>query len=86
MNRFRAAGFHVDGIDCVVHTHVHADHVGWDTRPEAGEWMPTFTSARHLYTAAGLAWLREPGGYDNDAAATRLGTSRCGSNPPASAG
>ena len=28
-------------------------------------WEPTFTTARHLYTEAALAWLRDPGGYDN---------------------
>ena len=52
MDRFVAAGFSPDAIDTVVHTHLHADHIGWDTRPEAGEWVPTFPSARHLYTAA----------------------------------
>ena len=66
LDTFEAAGFAVDGIDTVVHTHLHADHVGWDTRPDGGSWVPTFTTARHLYTEAGLEWLRDPGGYDND--------------------
>lgn len=66
MDRFEAAGFGVDGIDTVVHTHLHADHVGWDTRREGDQWVPTFTSARHLYTEASLAWLRDPSGMDNE--------------------
>ena len=66
MERFEAAGFGVEGIDTVVHTHLHADHVGWDTRRDGDGWTPTFTSARHLYTDAGLTWLRDPGGYDNE--------------------
>ena len=52
MDRFIAAGFSPDAIDTVVHTHLHADHIGWDTRLEAGAWVPTFPGARHLYTAA----------------------------------
>lgn len=66
MERFAAAGFSVEGIDTVVHTHLHADHVGWDTRPDGDAWVPTFANARHLYTGAGLEALRDPGGYDNE--------------------
>ncbi len=65
MQRFTEAGFDVEGIDTVVHTHLHADHVGWDTRREGDAWVPTFTNARHLYTEAALEALRDPGGYDN---------------------
>jgi glyoxylase-like metal-dependent hydrolase (beta-lactamase superfamily II) len=50
LDRFTEAGFDVDAVDAVVHTHLHADLVGWDTRPEGGGWVPTFTAARHLYT------------------------------------
>lgn len=54
MDRFLAAGFDPGAIDTVVHTHLHADHVGWDTQLVAGEWRPTFVNARHLYTAREL--------------------------------
>jgi glyoxylase-like metal-dependent hydrolase (beta-lactamase superfamily II) len=37
---------------------VHADHVGWDTHLADGAWIPTFTHARHLYTAAELEFAR----------------------------
>jgi glyoxylase-like metal-dependent hydrolase (beta-lactamase superfamily II) len=50
MERFGDAGFAPDTIDQVVHTHLHADHVGWDTHLDGAAWVPTFTRARHLYT------------------------------------
>jgi len=54
MERFGDAGFSPDSIDQVIHTHLHADHVGWDTHLDGGAWVPTFTRARHLYTEAEL--------------------------------
>jgi glyoxylase-like metal-dependent hydrolase (beta-lactamase superfamily II) len=58
MERFIEAGFAPERIHTVVHTHLHADHVGWDTTLEGAEWRPTFTRARHLYTARELAWAQ----------------------------
>ena len=52
MQRFRAAGFDPDTVDLVVHTHLHADHVGWDTHLVDGRWVPTFPQARHVYVGA----------------------------------
>lgn len=54
LDDFLAAGFDVDRVDQVVHTHLHADHVGWDTQLVDGEWIPTFPTARHVYTQAEL--------------------------------
>lgn len=58
MERFAAAGFDPEAIDTVLHTHLHADHVGWDTHRVGDAWVPTFVNARHLYTPAELAWAR----------------------------
>lgn len=33
-------------------THLHADHVGWNTRQVNGEWVPTFPNARYLTSRA----------------------------------
>jgi glyoxylase-like metal-dependent hydrolase (beta-lactamase superfamily II) len=44
-----AAGFGVDDIDFVMCTHLHADHVGWNTRLENGRWLPTFPNARYVF-------------------------------------
>lgn len=43
-----AAGFPPDSVDLVILTHLHADHVGWNTRKADGEWIPTFPRARYL--------------------------------------
>lgn len=33
----------------VVHTHMHTDHVGWNTVEQDGKWVPTFPKARYLF-------------------------------------
>ena len=38
-----------ESIDVVICTHLHVDHVGWNTRLENGRWVPTFPRARHLF-------------------------------------
>src|ERR1700687_6190076 len=43
------AGFSVDDIDYVMCTHLHVDHVGWNTRLENGRWPPTFPNARYIF-------------------------------------
>jgi glyoxylase-like metal-dependent hydrolase (beta-lactamase superfamily II) len=44
-----AAGFAPEDIDYVLCTHLHADHVGWNTRRLGGRWVPTFPNARYLF-------------------------------------
>ncbi len=44
-----AAGFGVGDIDYVMCTHLHVDHVGWNTRLENGRWVPTFPNAKYLF-------------------------------------
>ena len=43
------AGFAPEDIDLVMCTHLHFDHVGWNTRLENGQWVPTFANARYLF-------------------------------------
>ena len=43
-----ALGFAPERIDTVICTHLHVDHVGWNTRLVDGAWRPTFTQARYL--------------------------------------
>lgn len=42
------AGCPSDSVDMVVCTHLHVDHVGWNTMLVDGEWVPTFPNARYL--------------------------------------
>jgi glyoxylase-like metal-dependent hydrolase (beta-lactamase superfamily II) len=44
-----AAGISVNDIDYVMCTHLHVDHVGWNTRLENGRWVPTFPKARYVF-------------------------------------
>ncbi|MFD4317764.1 MBL fold metallo-hydrolase [Streptomyces sp. NPDC058548] len=46
------AGVRPEDVDVVVNTHVHADHVGWNTRAEGRGWVPTFPNAEYLVPAA----------------------------------
>src|SRR5580704_13157445 len=41
-------GWSREGVDAVVCTHLHVDHVGWNTMLENGRWVPTFPKARYL--------------------------------------
>ncbi|MEJ0025157.1 MAG: MBL fold metallo-hydrolase [Rhizomicrobium sp.] len=45
-----AAGFSRESVDAVVCTHLHVDHVGWNTMLEGGKWVPTFPKARYLFS------------------------------------
>jgi glyoxylase-like metal-dependent hydrolase (beta-lactamase superfamily II) len=49
MSGLKAAGFAVEDIDFVMCTHLHVDHVGWNTRMENGRWVPTFPKARYIF-------------------------------------
>ena len=59
-----AAGFAPETIDFVVCTHLHVDHVGWNTRLVDGQWVPTFPNARYLFVQAEYDyWRSEPQDY-----------------------
>src|SRR5271156_6021767 len=47
-----AAGFPPESIDTVLCTHLHVDHVGWNTRLVDGKWVPTFPRAQYLIGGA----------------------------------
>ena len=44
-----SAGFPPDSIDTVLCTHLHVDHVGWNTKLAGGQWVPTFGNARYVF-------------------------------------
>lgn len=46
------AGVTPDSVDVVVNTHVHTDHVGWNTKRDGDSWLPTFRNARYLLPEA----------------------------------
>ena len=61
MRGLAAAGIGLDDIDFVMCTHLHVDHVGWNTRLENGRWVPTFPKARYLFSGKELDyWKAQP--------------------------
>ncbi len=50
LHRLERAGASPEDIDLVLCTHLHIDHVGWNTRLEAGRWVPTFERAKYLFS------------------------------------
>jgi glyoxylase-like metal-dependent hydrolase (beta-lactamase superfamily II) len=54
LDDLRAAGVTPEQVDIVVITHMHVDHVGWNTRLVDGRWVPTFPRARYVF--AGEEW------------------------------
>ena len=48
LDDMKAAGYAPESIDYVLCTHLHLDHVGWNTRMENGKWVPTFPKASYL--------------------------------------
>ncbi|MFJ9813923.1 MBL fold metallo-hydrolase [Streptomyces sp. NPDC101151] len=61
--RLLRAGVDPREVDVVVNTHIHADHVGWNTHDADGEWAPTFPGARYLVPAADAHHFGPEGGY-----------------------
>jgi glyoxylase-like metal-dependent hydrolase (beta-lactamase superfamily II) len=60
LERFDAAGFDRNAIDVVLCTHLHVDHVGWNTYWSGSAWVPTFPNARYLLADVEVAhWESE---------------------------
>ena len=62
----RTAGYPPEAISGVLCTHLHFDHVGWNTQKVDGKWVPTFPQARYYFGREEWAhWqhLRDTGGY-----------------------
>lgn len=49
LEQLAEAGYRAEDIDTVACTHLHFDHVGWNTRLQDGEWVVTFPNARYLF-------------------------------------
>src|SRR5262249_14682973 len=57
-----AAGFARESIDTVMCTHLHVDHVGWNTMKVDGKWVPTFPNARYLIGRDEYTYWRDQSG------------------------
>lgn len=49
LDQLAARGAPADAVDLVMCTHLHVDHVGWNTKLVEDRWVPTFPNARYLF-------------------------------------
>ena len=59
LEKLTLAGFHPDSIDTVLCTHLHVDHVGWNTKLADGKWVPTFANARYVFGKTEFEYWRD---------------------------
>jgi len=60
LERLQAIGIKPEDIDFVLCTHLHVDHVGWNTRLIDGQWVPTFPKAKYIFSKTEVDyWLEE---------------------------
>jgi glyoxylase-like metal-dependent hydrolase (beta-lactamase superfamily II) len=73
LDRLASAGVAPEAVDFVLCTHLHVDHVGWNTRLVEGRWVPTFPNAKYLFHKDEYAYWEQ-----QEAAAGRSGANdRC---------
>jgi glyoxylase-like metal-dependent hydrolase (beta-lactamase superfamily II) len=63
------AGIQPEDVDVVINTHLHADHVGWNTRADNGHWTPTFPNARYVLPGPDVEYWDRAGGHASRLAA-----------------
>ena len=52
LGQLEAVGVRPEDVDTVVNTHLHIDHIGWNTTLSNGEWVPTFPNAQYVINKA----------------------------------
>lgn len=61
LEKLRKTGVSETEIDVVLSTHLHCDHVGWNTKLENGKWIPTFPNATYLFVKEEYDyWVTKP--------------------------
>lgn len=68
LDALTAAGVTPDSVDVVLNTHLHTDHVGWNTTASDDGWVPTFPNARYLLPEADFRHFGPDGAGCDDAA------------------
>jgi glyoxylase-like metal-dependent hydrolase (beta-lactamase superfamily II) len=60
LERLKEAGVSPEQVDFVLLTHLHADHVGWNTRLESGRWVSTFPNAKFVFSKSEYEFYADP--------------------------
>ena len=61
LDQLLGAGVSPQEVDYVLCTHLHADHIGWNTRMENGRWVPTFPNAKYVFHKEEYRYWEEHG-------------------------
>ena len=59
LKRLGEAGIQPEQVDYVMCTHMHSDHVGWNTRLVNGRWVSTFPNAKYVMSAKELEYWKD---------------------------
>lgn len=63
LERLAEAGVKPEAVDFVLMTHLHVDHVGWNTRFVDGRWIPTFPNARYIFSKKEFEYYQDPANH-----------------------
>lgn len=74
LENLAALGVQPEDVDYVFCTHLHLDHVGWNTRLEDGRWVPTFPNAKYVFSRVEEDfWRRDEAGEFGERVASNVG-------------
>ena len=76
LERLAAAGARPQDIDYVMCSHLHHDHVGWNTQLRDGRWVPTFPNARYVISKPDFEYYRKLDADPNQTEPVEFGTFR----------
>lgn len=65
LERLSAAGVKPEAVDYVLMTHLHVDHVGWNTQLVDGRWVPTFPNARYVFSKTEYEYYKNPANHND---------------------
>jgi glyoxylase-like metal-dependent hydrolase (beta-lactamase superfamily II) len=60
LDKLQALGVKPENVDYVLMTHLHVDHVGWNTCLKEGNWVPTFPNARYVFSKTEYEYYNNP--------------------------
>lgn len=66
LDRLLEAGVTPEDVDYVLLTHLHVDHVGWNTRLAGGKWIPTFPNATYVFPLSEQQYYSSPASHNKE--------------------
>ena len=65
LDKLSNVGIKPEDVDYVLMTHLHVDHVGWNTRLSNGEWVPTFPKAKYVFSKEEYEYYKDPANHND---------------------